>query len=437
MANAFIEELLAPVSDDQPCGPDLDLEGDPDFLNFLARVEGMLPGTFFVQDPETGLDRPYAKGSLNFAPEIAEGKKFLDRSRDLRILADFAIFAALDQRVDDFADVVEAMARLIEARWDHVNPREQDDQFALRIAALQPLDDFNLVILPLQFAPLIRHPRVGAVSFRNKRIAEGAPAKEGEAALHPADVARAFRESPQEEVAALRDRTRRIVESIASISRTTNAHLGADNALDLRRVGALSEEMLKFLNEVVGQQNPSAAEAAPGAEDSGAGPTAPAGAPGSPDALSTLGEVAAALAGVIAYFERAEPSSPALLLLKQAEKLVGRNFIDVMRVLAPDQFDRASFSIGRKHMLDLPVQRLAEQFSDEAGERAFEAGDPIAVGDRNAALAVLLQVEAYYGRREPSSPIPFLCERARKHSASDFLTILREILPEDALKFVE
>src|SRR5208282_3371365 len=35
---------LPPVSPDDPCGPDLDLEGDTDFLNFVAATEGQLPG---------------------------------------------------------------------------------------------------------------------------------------------------------------------------------------------------------------------------------------------------------------------------------------------------------------------------------------------------------------------------------------------------------
>ena len=155
MSNPFIEELLAPVSPDQPCGPDLDLEGDPDFLNYLARVEGNLPASFFAQDAE-GHDRPFAGGSFNFKTEIEAGKKFLAQSRDLRVLTYLAIFAAFEQRPDDFADLVEGLARLLEARWGEVNPREQGDEFALRLAAIQPLDDFNLVILPLQFTPLIR-----------------------------------------------------------------------------------------------------------------------------------------------------------------------------------------------------------------------------------------------------------------------------------------
>jgi hypothetical protein len=37
---------LAPVSPEDPCGPDLDLEGDGEFLNFIAATEGQLPANF-------------------------------------------------------------------------------------------------------------------------------------------------------------------------------------------------------------------------------------------------------------------------------------------------------------------------------------------------------------------------------------------------------
>ena len=49
--SASIDEvgLLAPVSADAPCGPDLDAEGDPEFMNFMAAIEGQLPAAFFVE----------------------------------------------------------------------------------------------------------------------------------------------------------------------------------------------------------------------------------------------------------------------------------------------------------------------------------------------------------------------------------------------------
>ncbi len=38
-----------PISASDPCGPDLDLEGDDAFMNCLAQADAVLPTQFFVQ----------------------------------------------------------------------------------------------------------------------------------------------------------------------------------------------------------------------------------------------------------------------------------------------------------------------------------------------------------------------------------------------------
>ena len=62
MAGVELASLTAPVSEGDPCGPDLDLEGDPDYLNFMAKAEGLLPASYF-----SGQDgRPFDRTSVDF-----------------------------------------------------------------------------------------------------------------------------------------------------------------------------------------------------------------------------------------------------------------------------------------------------------------------------------------------------------------------------------
>ena len=75
MADSLDMEL-APISDEAPCGPDLDAAGDLDFMNFLAANEGQLPDSYFSFDRKT-IDFPLA-----FA-RAAELKK---RTQDLRLI---------------------------------------------------------------------------------------------------------------------------------------------------------------------------------------------------------------------------------------------------------------------------------------------------------------------------------------------------------------
>ena len=52
---------------------------------------------------------------------------------------------------------------------------------------------------------------------------------------------------------------------------------------------------------------------------------------------------------------------------------------------------------------------------------------------RGQALALLDAVAAFLRAEEPSSPVPWLIERARALAERDFLTILRAVLPPGAL----
>jgi type VI secretion system protein ImpA len=49
-------------------------------------------------------------------------------------------------------------------------------------------------------------------------------------------------------------------------------------------------------------------------------------------------------------------------------------------------------------------------------------------------IALLDQVQRYFRSCEPSSPVPMLCERARAFAESDFMAVLRDVLPKAALK---
>ncbi|WP_204283573.1 hypothetical protein, partial [Klebsiella pneumoniae] len=54
--------LVAPLSDDAPCGEDLDAAGDIDFLNRVSHVESLLPASFFTRDDE-GRPQPFDRAS--------------------------------------------------------------------------------------------------------------------------------------------------------------------------------------------------------------------------------------------------------------------------------------------------------------------------------------------------------------------------------------
>ena len=53
-----LAHLTSPIPGEDPCGRDLDAEGDADYLNFCASVEAVFPASFFeVRDEEGNVRR--------------------------------------------------------------------------------------------------------------------------------------------------------------------------------------------------------------------------------------------------------------------------------------------------------------------------------------------------------------------------------------------
>ncbi|MEO1557184.1 MAG: type VI secretion system protein TssA, partial [Pseudomonadota bacterium] len=67
---------------------------------------------------------------------------------------------------------------------------------------------------------------------------------------------------------------------------------------------------------------------------------------GGTGAINTPTDVQNALDRIISYYERAEPSSPVPLLLERAKKLVGADFMTIVRDMAYDSVDRVNMIGG-------------------------------------------------------------------------------------------
>jgi type VI secretion system protein ImpA len=120
--------------------------------------------------------------------------------------------------------------------------------------------------------------------------------------------------------------------------------------------------------------------------------------------------------------------------------MVGKSFIEVMRMLVPSFVETAVINIGRDKVFDLPIERMAALLpeADGAATPDTESQEPgFAIENRAQALALIGQVATFFRAAEPSSPIPFLLDRARDLAQRDFLSVLHDVLPEGALKTIE
>jgi type VI secretion system protein ImpA len=421
------------VWEDDPCGSDLDLEGDTEFMNFIAATEGQLPSSYYA----------FNRASIDFSAALQAAEKLLKRTLDLRLLVLMAKLSILNRDVAGFARRLGNVAWLVKEHWEGANPRGEGDDYSGRIAQLATLEDNAVVLLPLQHAPLIETNREGALSYRDQLLASGAvqprsvtlydlrgqkqttepekfmPAKSIERVLSDVEIAR---------LAGAVEMLTSLGASIQTINAATTEHVGFENAVALPKLATLVSDMTGFLRAALVRRDPSLApppEAPTGATTDAEAASAAA---ATPAAFASRAEVDAALASALGYFAASEPTSPALLLIRQAREMLGKNLYEVMKLLAPPHADAARVFVGPDGAFTVPVKSLSN-----APSAAIPSAPSEPAASRAAAIALLDAVAAHMQKAEPSSPVPYLLDRARNLATRDFLSLLQDLLSDEAI----
>ena len=78
----------------------------------------------------------------------------------------------------------------------------------------------------------------------------------------------------------------------------------------------------------------------PDAAASSVAPPAAAGGAAAVGAIASRADVVRTLERACEWIERHEPSNPAPLLIRRAQRLMSKNFMEIMRDLAPDGLDQ-------------------------------------------------------------------------------------------------
>jgi type VI secretion system protein ImpA len=440
------ESLSKPVSAEAPCGSDLEQSGDVDYMNFIAGAEGMLPKSYFGKDKSGNEGRPFDRTSIDFEAQFNAAKPFLEKTRDLRLLGILAKFCILNRDLAGFIACIRAMSALLAAHWEDVHPRSEDGDFSFRMIAIEAIDALPTVVIPLQFLPLVEHQRLGTVSYRGYMIAKGeVKPSEGEEAFELSTIERALHETELPTLVEKRQQLIDLEAALKQIHQVWQEKCVSGPTIDLARLPASVAQIFAMLDAAIAERDPGASLAGAigggkaGAAGSGLDTLQP-GASASSGRVTSSAAAAGALKAVAIYFSRSEPSNPALLLVRQANDLLGKSFLEVLQVLVPDHVAKAAVNIGKDQVFDLPIERLST-FATEANEQPVNQADPEAAGDlhfeaqsRTDALALLEQVGNYLRRAEPSSPIPFLTDSARDLAQRDFLSVLKALLPPDSLR---
>lgn len=431
--------LLEPVSESDPCGPDLERADDEAFLDYYFEAESRLPERYFIPG-STGdgrEDRLFDPRSVDLGAETVAIRGLLSRSRDLRLMSIMARYQILAGKLSDFTSSLEDMAALMGQWPDDLHPRV-DSGAADRRAAIEALNSQPASVMPLLHLPLLPG---SDVTLRRHMVASGKAApRMSEQELPGTNVLAALRpDAVQRPLAAVNDQLSRAADALFRIQRLAQSHpearftpeLGAVRTAiaDMQAMIAAARPELRPWSEAATPELP--AEPAPEAlTDTPQAPASPVPG-GSGPAITDRATAAAALEAVQAWMARHEPSSPALLLVEQSRLLVGASLVEAMEVLMPDRAGSAILNIGHGSGFSLPMERLKTLSQSGLKDGDIGESSPIQLPPIRARADIngfLTGVEGYFTVHEPASPIPLLLLKARDMLGKRFDAIMAELL---------
>ncbi len=323
-----LEALLSETKEAPPCGPNL--EHDLSFFE-LEEAARAKPEQRLGDAVKPGEDPNWPK-----VVELAQG--LLLRSKDLRAAIHLTRALTRTERVPGLATGLGLIHSLLERYWDRVHPLLEADQGGdptERLNALAPLADPETVIKDLRDADLVNSREHGQLQAREVEIALGRLAPPRTAGpstpkalgqIH-AQIAAAFA-SDRAVPAALHEAR----ERVQAIQTLVADRVGADRGIDLKPLAQSLESLLEACDAALGVR--AAPTGAP--ETGGATGQAPGGTRLVIGEISTREEAVRVLDLVCTYLERHEPSNPAPLFIRRAQRLMAKNFIEIVRDLMPD-----------------------------------------------------------------------------------------------------
>jgi len=269
--------------------------------------------------------------------------ELFSRTKDLRVGMYLVHAVVQADGLNSLGDCLTLMRGLVDRFWDGVHPKldpEDDNDPTMRVNTLASLADPDGMLAAVRVAPLVESRLLGRFSLRDIEVATGKlSAAAGEDPPDTAAIDGAFQEA---ELEGLQSRAQSIdlaLEQLQGMEAFLAETIGSDRSPD---VGAL-RRMLTDSQRVLGEHLAARGEGETvegEADGGGAGPQALTG------QINSRQDVIKALDKACEYFSRHEPSSPVPLLLQRAKRLVAKDFMEIMRDLAPDGVTQAQTITG-------------------------------------------------------------------------------------------
>ncbi len=330
-----VAEWLKPMGDDSaPCGPDL--EYDNDFLALNQAAAGKPESQFGPAE------LPVWRNVVSMAEALME------RSRDLRIVIVWLRAAVHTQGYVALPAGLKLLHGLISSQWAHVHPLpdpDDGDPYA-RVNALTLLRENEGLLGDLRAALLIDDRSIGRLDVRAVELALGlAPARADEETISQGQINQMLGAALAKD-GSLKSSCEEALTQVRQLTSLLNESLGSELAPDLRPLYNLVNGVYGCLpgeadQEVAGEDS----EAELAGDQTGASGSVP-NKKGLSGNVNSREDAIRAIAMVCEYLERVEPANPAPLFLRRGSQLINQNFLQLMKMLAPDALSGVAGLVG-------------------------------------------------------------------------------------------
>ncbi|MCA8292833.1 type VI secretion system protein TssA [Burkholderia sp. AU30198] len=339
----LIGQLLAEVAPDTPCGANL--EYDAEFLQLQERATPRAEQQY--GDTVIPAEAPDWRAVERLALALSA------RTKDLRVIACLARSWTEQHGIPGYADALALVANLLERRWDDLHPRLDADgepDPALRMNALAEVAGAHDCARAARRQPLFGGgPSVrDAERLLDGRDDTGSPvAGSRESLLAALSAARSDGTTPL-------DAARAALHALEVIRVCVTDKLGREWAPD---EGDAEKTLQRIVREVpLPEPQPVSRDihqAAP--DDASQNGTTAIASTAMPNAhawrdaeVTSRDDVRLGLDKMCRYFEQHEPSHPAPLLLRRAQRLLALDFYEIIRDLAPESLPKLDLLSGER-----------------------------------------------------------------------------------------
>jgi type VI secretion system protein ImpA len=239
-----------------------------------------------------------------------------------------------------FANGLALLADWTKNHWDGLYPSlDPDDRNdpTERINLLQALSSQDVtgerILQRLANIPLAESPQLGRYSLKTILDSPGKP-----------EIDAAFRDTDKQKLQLAHDAAGHAIAGLKMMQQTLMERVGPERSPNLRELDAtlkqIQSRLAPYLSDGAAPGN--SAEAAPSTSSTDTAQRSGS----APGTIASREDVVRALRAICAYYKSHEPASPIPLLLGRAERLVNKEFIDIITDLAPESMAQINLISG-------------------------------------------------------------------------------------------